>query len=218
MKQNKSKKQENELPFLNSLDLVYAFAWSKLQEENDVNWLREGYDGRQKKIKSNELNEIRKKLEDEAFLLMDDDNFNSILHKRMLIYDYESKYNTVIFVLQRMWMGYGDNQMESRLKHIKLLNKLDFKMPELNSVLGDKKELERLFQQAEGIKTKIKLLSDDIQSEGSKVTRSLNKDCIAVGKIIECGYIINPKEISQAYWIDLQKTAQEIIRKPKPTE
>jgi len=202
-----------ELPYLDSLDLVSAFSWAKLQEENNVNWLREGYDGRQSKIKDIKLDEIRKNLEDQAFKLMDDDNFNEILHKRMLIYDYESKYDTVKTILQRMWMGFADFQMEDRLIFIQKLSKLGFKMPELNSVVGDKKELERLFQQVEGIKTKINLLIDDIKTDGKKVTRNLNKEMINVGKIIECGFMLDPKVISQAYWIEMQKTAHEIIKK-----
>lgn len=204
--------------YLDSLDLVSAFAWSKMQEENDVNWLRDGYDGRQKKIKDVRLDEIRKKLEDEAFKIMDDYNFNEILHKRLLIYDYSSKYDVVKMILQRMWLGFGDNQMESRLIFIKQLKQLGFKMKELNSVMRDKEELERLFQQVEGIKTKIKILIDEIKSEGKQVTRSLNKEMITVGKIVECGYMLDPKKISQAYWMDLQKTANEIIAKQKLME
>lgn len=200
--------------YLNSLDLVSAWAWSKMQEENDVNWLREGFDGRQPKIKDVRLDEIRKKLEDEAFKLMADDNFNEILHKRMLIYFYADKYEAVKAILQRMWMGFSDDQMESRLIFVKKLAALGFKIPELNSVMQDKVDLERLFQQVEGIKTKIQLLIDDIKVEGSKVTRSLNKDMINVCKIIDIGFH-DPKVISQAYWIELQKTANEINERNK---
>lgn len=195
--------------YLNSLDLISAWSWSKLQEENDVNWLREGFDGRQPKIKDVRLDEIRKKLEDEAFKLMADDNFNDILEKRMLIYDYAEKYDLVKTILQRMWMGFGDDQMEDRLIFIQKLAKLGFKMPELNSVMSDKEALEKMFQQVEGIKTKIQLLIDDIKVEVSKITRSLNKDMIVVCKILECSFH-DPKVISQAYWIDMQKTAHEI--------
>ncbi len=203
--------------YLNSLDLVSAWNWSKLQEEDDVNWLRDGFDGRKPRIKDIKLDEIRKDLEDEAFKLMNNDNFNEILHKRMLIYDYVNKYEIVKTILNRMWLGFSDTQMESRLIFIQKLAKLGFKMPELNSVMGDKKELERLFQQVEGIKTKINLLIDDIKTDGKKITRSLNKDMIIVCKILECGFH-DPKTISQAYWIEMQKTANEINEKQKTTE
>jgi len=116
-----------------------------------------------------------------------------------------------------MWLGFADNQMEDRLIFIQKLEKLGFKMPVLNSVMGDKKELERLFQQVEGIKTKINLLIDDIKTDGKKITRSLNKDMIIVCKILECGFH-DPKTISQAYWMEMQKTANEINEKQKRKE
>ena len=202
-------RQKASLEYALTLDMVSAYAWSKLQEENDVNWLRDGFDGRQKKIKDVSLDEIRKKLEDEAFKLMDDIHFNEILNKRMLIYQYAEKYEIVKTILQRMWMGFSDNQMESRLIFIKKLAKLGFKIPELNNVMQDKADLERCFQQVEGIKTKIQLLIDDIKVEGKKVIRNLNKEMIIVCRILDCSYH-DPKVISQAYWIEMQKTANEI--------
>jgi len=194
--------------YLNSLDLVSAWNWNKLQEENDVNWLRDGFDGRQKRIKDVRLDEIRKKLEDEAFALMADDKFNDILQKRMLIYDYAERYDVVKTILQRMWMGFSNDQMESRLIFIQKLSKLGFKIPELNNVMQDKADLERYFQQVEGIKTKILLLIDEIKADGKKITRSLNKDIIIVCQILNRDYH-DPKVISQAYWIEMQKTAHE---------
>lgn len=214
----RDKKGVNEiLKYLDSLDMVSAYAWSKMQEENDVNWLREGFDGRQKKIKDIRLDDIRKNLEDKAFKIMADDHFNDILYKRMLIYDYAAKYDIVKTILQRMWMGFGDNQMENRRELIEKLKKLGYKMRELNHVVGDKEELERLFQQAEGIKTKIQLLVDDIKTEGSKATRSLNSDMINVCKILEFGYH-DPKVVSQSYWMEMQKMASEIIKRQKQKE
>lgn len=213
----KIRKTNQDLKYLDSLDLVSAYAWSKMQEENDVNWLREGFDGRQKKIKDARLYEIRKKLEDEAFKIMADDHFNDILFKRMQIYQYAEKYDLVKTILQRMWMGFGDNQMQNRIDLIDKLKQLGFRMRELNHVMGDKEELERLFQQVEGIKTKIQLLVDDIKVEGSKITRSLNKDMVNVCKILEFSYH-DPKVISQAYWMEMQKMANEIIKQQKRTE
>lgn len=203
--------------YLNSLDLISCWAWSKLQEENDVNWLRDGFDGRQKRIKDVRLDEIRKKLEDESFKLMNDDHFNEILHKRMLIYDYAEKYEIVKTILQRMWMGFGDNQMENRLVFIQKLAKLGFKIPELNNVMQDKADLERCFQQVEGIKTKIQLLIDEIKVEGSKITRSLNKEMIIVCEILGFNYH-DPKTTSQSYWMELQKLAHEKNEKNKRTQ
>lgn len=218
MKLIKTKNKEVQLPYIDSLEDLSAFAWSKLQEENDVNWLREGYNGRQRKIKDVKLDEIRTKLEEDCFKLMDDDNLNEILHKRMQIYDLASKYETVKFILQRMYLGFGDNQMESRLQFIKQLKSFRFNMPEVNTLGGDKNELDRIFQEVEQFKTKINLLVDEIKVEGKKITRSLNKDMLIVGQILSLNYMLNPKEISQAYWIELQKLAQEKNERDKLKE
>lgn len=56
------------------------------------NWLREGYDGRQKKIKDIELNKIREKLELDVYKLIQNDKLRNYLHKRMLITDYDGRY------------------------------------------------------------------------------------------------------------------------------
>jgi len=38
---------------------------------------------------------------------------------------------------------------------------------------------------------------------------------LIVGQILSLNYMLNPKEISQAYWIELQKLAQEKIKTTK---
>ena len=211
------KKKEPTLLYPETLEDVTAFSWSKLIEENDVNWLRIGFNGRQPKIKDSLLDDIRKKLEDEAFKLMDDDNFNDALCKRVKINYYEDLYKVVTPILYRMTLGFQDDQLEDRLIYIKQLKQLKFNMPELNSVQGDLVAIERLFQQAEGIKTKIKLLADDIKVDGKKVTRNLNKEIVVVCEIMNIDYI-DSKVISQAYWIELQKLAYEKNERNKKKE
>lgn len=208
--QSYQKKKEIILPYAKSLEDVTSYSWHKMIEENDINWLRIGFNGRQPKIQDVVLDEIRTKLEDEAFRLMDNNNFNDILAKRVEINRYSDTYKAVIPILYRMQIGFNNDQLKERVEWIRILKELKFRMPELNSVEGDLKEIERLFQQAEGIKTKIQLLADEISVEGSKETRSLNKQMIVVSKILETGYMLDPKKISQAYWIELQKTASEI--------
>jgi len=218
MKLVKSKNTEIILPYSETLEDVTAFSWYKMQEENDVNWLRIGFNGRQSKIKDSKLDEIRKQLEDEAFKLIDNDNFKIILAKRMEINYYNDLYAVVTPILYRMSKGFQNDQTEDRLKYIHILKKLKFKMPEINSYDGDLKEIDRLFQQAQGIKTKIQLLADDIKVEGKKETRSLNKEMMIVGQVLNIGYMLDSKVLSQAYWIELQKLAYEINENNKRKE
>ena len=222
MKLIKTKKEEPkkiELQLYESLEDLPAYNWSKMQEKNDFNWLRIDFDGRQKKVDDEsqllQLIALKKALEDECFLLWDDDNFNQTLEKRNEINYYIGLYETVDANLNRLEVGYENQQMESRLITIRQLKQLKYVMPELNSVEGDKIEIQRLRQQNEGIKTKIKLLSGDIETEGVKETRRLNTKMANVSKILELGYAIDPKTTSEADWIDLQKQAIQINEKNK---
>ena len=196
--------------YLNSLDLISAYSWAKMQEEDDVNWLREGYDGRQKKIKDIELNKIREKLELDVYKLIQNDKLREYLHKRMLITDYDGRYKVVISILNRMSKGFADFQMEDRLNYIKLLKQLRFNMPEINTVEGDIIEIQRLFQEAGSLKTKMNMLIDEIKTDGKKVVNNLNRDFISVCKVLD-SELLYPEKTSQAFWIDMQKLAQEKI-------
>lgn len=202
--------------YLNSLDLISAYSWAKMQEENDVNWLREGFDGRQKRIKDKALEDIRTKLELEVYNLIQNDKLREYLHKRILISDLDGRYKTVISILNRMAKGFADFQMQERLTYIRLLKQLRFNMPEINTIYGDFIEIQRLFQEAEGLKTKIKMLIDEIKTNGQKVTNNLNRDFINVCKLLDIE-MLNPKKTSQAYWIELQKLAKEKIDNMQPT-
>jgi hypothetical protein len=204
------KTKEPKIQFYDSLEDLPLFNWHKMHEKNEVNWLIIGFDGRQKLIKNNELFLIKRKLEDEYFVLWDDDNFKQTLEKRNEINYYIGLYENVKAILDRMWLGFHISQLESRLIYIRQLKALRYIMPEINSLQGDKEELERLYQQNEGVKTKINLLVDDIKVEGTKVTKRLNTELAIVSKILELGYAIDSKSISVADWIDLQKQAQEI--------
>jgi len=207
------KNKEPKIQYYDSLEDLWLYNWSKMHEKNEVNWLIIGFDGRQKLIKNDELYLVKKRLEDEYFEIWNDDNFRTTLEKRNEINYYIGLYENVKAILDRMWLGFDNSQMENRLIYIRQLKQLRYIMPELNSVQGDKEALEKLYQQNEGVKTKINLLADDIKVEGTKITRRLNTELAIVSKTLELGYAIDAKSISVADWIDLQKQAQEVNSK-----
>jgi hypothetical protein len=181
-----------------------------VQEENDVNWLREGYDGRQKKIKSKELEDIRSQLELDVFNLIKNNKLEEYLFKRLQVIDLDGKYKVVMLILNRMSKGFAMFQMGERLAYIQRLKQLRFNMPEINTIEGDIIELNRIYQEAGGLKTKMNMLIDEIKTDGKKVVNNLNRDFISVCKVLECE-MLDPKKTSQAYWIEMQKLAQEKI-------
>lgn len=223
MKLVKTKEPElKPLEVYESLDDLWLYNWSKMQEQNDVNWLRIDFDGRQKRVVDAihilELNALKKRFEDEYFVIWDDDNFKDILKKRNEMNYYIALYDNVQSILNRMYAGFENSQMENRLIFIRQLKQLKYNMPEFNSVEGDRKELTRLYQQNEGIKIKIQLLADDLKVEQTAVTRSLNVELANISKTLELGYSINAKEITVVDWIHFQKEAKEIIDKRKLKE
>jgi len=224
MKLFKPKKQkEPDLPLYESLEDLPLYNWNKIQEKNDLNWLRIDFDGRQKKIADARLLEVKKKLDDEYFILWDDDRFTETLQKRNEISYYIGLYEIVKANLNRMSSGIiaglknkeDENALsaETRLKIIKQLKQLRYVMPEINSVVGDLEEIKRLYAQNEGVKTKIQLLSDSIEADGKKVTRRLNTEIHNVVSVLGWTDSVNAKEISVADWIDMQKQAIEINKK-----
>lgn len=219
MKLIKPEEKEPELQLYESLEDLPVYNWSKMQEKNDFNWLRIDFDGRQKKVFNKKdiekLTELKKFLEDEFFIIWDDDNFKETLEKRNEISYYIGLYEVVDANLNRLEAGYENQQMESRLITIRQLKQLRYVMPELNSVEGDRIEIKRLRQQNEGIKTKVQLLSGDIETEGKKVTRRLNTELANVSKVLELGYAIDARATTVADWIDLQKQAIEVNEKNK---
>lgn len=207
------KQEQPEVQFYDSLEDLPLFNWHKMHEKDEINWLIIGFDGRQKIIQNDELFLVKKRLEDEYFELWDDDNFRVTLEKRNEINYYIGLYENVKAILDRMYLGFDISQMESRLIYIRQLKALRYAMPELNSVQGDKEALEKLYQQNEGVKTKINLLADDIKVENTKKTRRLNTELANISKVLELGYAIDSKNISVADWIDLQKQAKEVNSK-----
>jgi hypothetical protein len=119
-------------------------------------------------------------------------------------------------VYKRQAKGFADYQMEDRITYIRLLKQLRFHMPEINTIEGDFIEIQRMFHEAEGLKTRIKMLVDEIKTDGQKVTNNLNRDFISVCKLLDIE-MLNPKKTSQAYWIELQKLAKEKIDNMQPT-
>lgn len=224
----KPKQKLPDIQLYESLDELWLYNWSKMQEKNDVNWLRIDFDGRQPKIKDDRLDKLKKDFEDEYFILWDDDKFKEALEKRNEIAYYIALYQNVKVILQRMRLGImagiGDGDvenvltLESRLIFIKQLAKLNYKMPELNSVYGDLEELNRLDLKNEGVKTKIQMLSDDIETDGKKITRRLNVELANVSNILGYSHTFNAKEITVADWIDFQKLAIQEIEKRKRTQ
>jgi hypothetical protein len=191
-----------------TIETLPLYNFDKYRTTTDLNWFITSYDGRQKKEPKESLQEVEKKLLDEYFTAIDDRSFVNRLKKLGEIEYLVTKYNVVKSLISRIWIGFGNEQMETRLLFIKELAKHGFKMPEINTLKGDQEELLRLNSGVEGIKTKINLLQKELQKDENKVSVSLTKQLLIAQIGLQINRI-NPREISVLEWVEITKLLEE---------
>jgi len=195
--------------YYDSIDTLPLYNFDKYKTTTDLNWFIVGYDGRQKKEKNENLLPIEKIILDEYFKAIDDRSFTNRLQKWCEIETLKLKYNTVKSLISRMWLGFGNDQMETRLLFIKELARHGFKMSEINTIDGDASELNRLNIGCEGIKTRISLIEIELKKDANIESASLAKQLQIATIGLQYPYRLNPKEITVSEWIEITKLLEE---------
>lgn len=195
--------------YYNSIETLPLYNWDKYLSTKDLNWFIIGFDGRQTKIVNDELKQLEASLQDEYFKAINDRSFTLKLQKWAKIDNLTTKYNIVNILIQRMWKGFADCQMETRYLFIEQLNLHGFPMPKINTVEGDAEELIRISTECQGIKNQIILLQNELKVEGKKETVSLQKQLLIVSMALTLGYRLNSKEITTLEWIEMCKLMEE---------
>lgn len=194
--------------YYDSIEILPLYNFDKYRTTSDLNWFIVGYDGRQKKLPIEKLQPIEKIILDEYFKAVDDRSFTNRLQKMGEIETLKTKYFVVKSLINRMWLGFANNQMETRLLFVKELSKHGFKMSEINTVDGDAVELERLNTQCEGIKTRISLIEIELKKDEKVESTNLNKQLLIAQIGLQINRI-NPKEITVLEWIEICKLLEE---------
>lgn len=197
------------IEYFDSIDNLPLYNFDRYRNTKDLNWFIQGYDGRQKKEDNKKLDEIEKKILDEYFEAINDRSFTIRMKKWGEIDVLKTKYFVVKSLLNRIWLGFGDKQMETRLFFIRELKAHGFKMPEINTLDGDKEEILRINSAVEGIKTKIAIIESELNKDAVKETQSLAKQIQIVTLGLQFPYRLNPKEITVIEWIELTKLLEE---------
>jgi len=195
--------------YYESIETLPLYNFDKYRNTKDLNWFIFGYDGRQTKQNSNQLHEIEKVILDEYFKAIDDRSFTNRLQKWGEIEALKLKYHVVKSLINRMWLGFGNEQMETRLLFIKELARHGYKMSEVNTIDGDAIELQRLNTACEGIKTKISLVEMELNKDAKIETTSLAKQLQIATIGLQYPYRLNPKEITVSEWIEICKLLEE---------
>ena len=195
--------------YYDSIETLPLYNFDKYRSTKDLNWFIVGYDGRQKKVINAELSNIEKTILDQYFKAIDDNSFINRLKKWGEIETLKTRYFVVKSLVNRLWLGFGDDDMETRLLMIKELKRHGFSMPEINTLEGDREMLILINSGVEGIKTQIHLIEKELVVEGRKESYDLNKQL----RILEIGlgynYRINSKQITVKEWISECKLLEE---------
>jgi len=197
------------MKYYDTIEILPLYNFDKYRTTTDLNWFVIGYDGRQTKLKSELLQPIEKVILDEYFKAIDDRSFTNRLQKWCEIETLKLKYHVVKSLINRMWLGFGDKEMENRLIFVRELARHGFKMSEINTVDGDAIELQRLNTGCEGIKTRISLIEIELKKDANIESISLAKQLQIATIGLQYPYRLNPKEITLLEWIEISKLLEE---------
>lgn len=208
------KKVESLPNHYSNIDNLTLYRWDRYVNTKDSNWFLVDYDGRQKKISSDELDKLEESIQDQYFTAIDDRSFSLKIQKWAKIGYLRQKYDVVDALLNRMWSGFGDDlqQQEVRFLIIKELRSWGFKFPELNSVVDDRDSIINFRKSLEGIKTQIAIISNELVDDGKKESKNLYAQ-IVIAKSSLPNYEMNPRVMVLSEWIEICKIIQEIAKK-----
>lgn len=198
--------------YYQSIETLPLYNFDKYRNTRDLNWFIIGYDGRQTKQSNPAMETIEKTILDEYFKAIDDRSFTNRLQKWGEIETLKLKYHVVKSLINRMWLGFGTEQMELRLMFVRELAKHGFKMSEINTIDGDAVELDRLNTGCEGIKTKISLIELELNKDAKVETTSLAKQLQIATIGLQYPYQLKPKEITVSEWIEICKLLEEKVK------
>jgi len=197
------------IEYYDSLEVLPLYNWDRYTTTRDNNWLIIDFNGRQTKIDNEELTALEGKLQEEYFKLVDDRTFVKKLQKWAKIDNLRTRYNVIAMLCQRLWLGFGDMQMDLRQNYIEIINKFGFDMPLINTVEGDAEEIAKITNAMQNIKTQIEMLESELKTDEKKQSYSLNKQMVLVSLGLGLAYKINSKETTVSEWIELCKLLEE---------
>ena len=202
------------IEYYDSIEVLPLYNWDRYTTTRDNNWLIIDFNGRQPKIDNDDLTALESKLQEEYFKAVDDRTFVKKLQKWAKIDNLRTRYNVIAMLCQRLWLGFGDMQMELRQQYIEIINKFGFNMPLINTVEGDAEEIALITQSMQNIKTQIEMLESELKTDEKKQTYSLNKQMVLVSLGLGLAYKIDAKQTTVSEWIELchlleEKNAQQ---------
>ena len=202
------------IEYYDSIEVLPLYNWDKYTTTRNNNWLIVDFNDKQPKTSNDDLTALESKLQEEYFKAVDDRTFVKKLQKWAKIDNLRTRYNVIAMLCQRMWLGFGDMQMELRQNYIEIINKFGFNMPLINTIEGDAEEIALITNSMQNIKTQIEMLESELKTDEKKQTYKLNKQMILVSLGLGLPYKIDAKQTTVSEWIELchlleEKNAQQ---------
>lgn len=210
MKQNKTKVLSIEDAFTGIEDMpLYNFF--QYRKNQDLNWFCSSYSGKETKLDNELLKPIEEKINEEYYEATNDRSFQLMIQRYAKINSLQVKHYVVSMLIDMMYKGFGIDKEQQliRYKYIEQLLAHGFKMNFIGSPEDDYNNLQSISSQLQGIKTKIKILENEMKTEGAKESVSLQKQLLIVGMSLGLNYRIDPKEITVLEWVEMTKVLEE---------
>jgi len=190
-----------------SIDELPIYNFDRFLATQDNNWLLKDYDGRAKRI---EIGNPEVEIMEQYYSALQDRSFELKLQKWAKIDNLIAKYKTVSEIIFIMFAGFENTILgqELRLSLIIELKEWRYKMPVVNSKVGDIENLNRISSDLQGIKNQIAILQNELKDDGKKENVSLYKQLAIIQMGLEIAPI-NPRKVVVAQWIEYVKIMQE---------
>ena len=193
------------------IDELPIYNFDRFLATRNDNWFIKGFDGRQPLVK---IDSPEAEIMEQWHKLIDDKNFASKLQKWAKIDNLITKYKAVHTLISVIASGFDNTEIaqECRTKLIVELNKWRFKMPLINSEIGDIQYLNKVQNDLEGIKNQIAILKTELKDDGKKEQISLYKQLAIIQISLEIPPI-NPRKLVTAQFGEYIKLMQEKHKK-----
>ena len=191
-----------------SIDELPLYNFDRFLATQNDNWFIDGFDGRQKIVK---IESPEAKIMDEYYKAIDDKAFANKLQKWAKIDNLITKFKVVTSILEIMYKGFADTyaQQQMRFDLIQELAKWRYKMPTINTPLGDVEALNKIANDLKGIENQIAILKHELKDDSKQEQVKLFKQIAIVQMGLQLTFKIDPKTTVVSEWIEYVKLLQE---------
>lgn len=194
-----------------SCEDMYLYNYFQYRKTIDLNWFINGYDGKQKKLDEALLKPIEERINNEYYTLTSSRSFETMLQNYAKIDNLKTKYFVVSTLIYNVAKGFTSDKEGQliRARYVEQLSLHGFKMDIIATYREDLIAVEAINNQIQGIKTKIKIIEEQMKVEGVKEVISLQKQLIIIGIGLGLNYKISPKETTVAEWVEMIEIVKE---------